>query len=238
MDVLADALIVLDLTVLGDGGGAVDDEIEVFIGGDADGQRVGTEHAVDAPGRSNRRTGVGSGDADAALLCSLGSIVTGDTIVAGVADNDHAHTILLGLVDGHLHGLVTDDLTHSVVSVDNSGGLSLFDDLEVGDGLLDASLDSVEIDGFEAVAAVALDSALVGLKKDVGADLCIFFGDAVADESVSYERGDDVPGTKNSRHDYFNSLNNSADTEIPYLYTEIPSHTIVPFCLFFINNNL
>ena len=118
--------------------------------------------------------------------------------MAGVTNSDHTHTILLSLLDSHLHSLVTDNLTHTVVTVDNCGGLGLFDDLKVGNGVLDTCLDSVKVDRLEAVAAVRLDAALVALKQNVSTDLSILARNAVAYKGVDDEIGDCFPVKDNS----------------------------------------
>ena len=177
MYVFAYTGVVFDLTVLRDGGRAVDEEVEIFVGGDTDGQGVGAEHAFNTEGGSDGRTGVCTGDTDAAFLAGHPGIVAGDAVVAGVAHNDHAHAVLLCLVDSHSHGLVADDLAHTVVTVNDSGGLGLLNDLKVGHGVLDTRLDAVKVDGLEAVDTVGLDAALVALQQNVGADLGVRIGE-------------------------------------------------------------
>ena len=185
--VLVKTCVVLELTVLVGGGSAVKVEVEGLIGGNAESEGVGTEHTLYAEGRSNGGTSVGTGKTDTALRSSHGGVVACDTVVAGVTNSNHTHTVLLSLIDSHLHSLVTDNLTHTVMSVNNSGGLGLLDDLKIGYGVLNTCLDSVKVDRLETVAAVGLDTALVGFEKNVCADLRVLAGNAVAYERVNYK---------------------------------------------------
>ena len=82
---------------------------------------------------------------------------------------------------------------NAVVTVYHSGGFGFLDDLKVGDGVLDAGLDAVQIDGLKAVATVRLDAALVALEQDVCTDDSILARNAVADEGVDNEVGDCFP---------------------------------------------
>ena len=63
----------------------------------------------------------------------------------------------------------------------------LAEDFKLGDRLLDPIEDAVDVNGLEAVDAMALDAALVGLEQHVGAD------DRVAGDADGYEGvGDEV----------------------------------------------
>lgn len=84
-DFLADAGVVFHAAVLDDRGGAVKQEVEVLVGGNAHGQGVGAEHALNAKGRRDGGTGVGAGHADAARVGGHIRIVTSNTIVGGIA---------------------------------------------------------------------------------------------------------------------------------------------------------
>lgn len=179
-------------------------EIERLVGRNAQSQRVGAERAGNAEGRRNGRTRVGAGDADAALLGRHRGVVARDAVVAGIANDDHAHAVLLRLVDCQLHGLVADDLTHTVVAVHNRGGLGFLDDFKIGYGVLDASLDAVQVNGLEAVDAVGLDAAMIGLEQHVRANLRILFRNAVLNERFGNEIGNGLPIDDDSAcHDDF-----------------------------------
>ena len=60
-------------------------------------------------------------------------------------------------------------------------------DFEICHGVLDARLDTVDVDGLEAVDAVAFNAALVGGEKHVGADFGVLAGNANADKCVGDE---------------------------------------------------
>ena len=107
--------------------------------------------------------------------------------MAGIADNNHAHAVLLSLVDSHLHRLVADNLTHAVMTVNNCGCFGFLNDFKVGYGVLNTVVDAVDVDRLKTVAAVGFDSASVRLKKNVNNDLRVLFGNAYANESVTNE---------------------------------------------------
>ena len=187
MHVFADSFIIFNLTVLGNGSCTVNDEIEIFVGGDADGQRVGAEHTFHTERGCYGRTCVGAGDADATCFCGHACIVACNAVVGGVTNRNHTHAVGLCLFDRHAHGFVTDDLSHAVVTVHNCGAGSLADDLKIGYGLLNAVIDAVDINRFEAVDTVGFDTSAVGFKKNVCNDGCIFCGNADTFESIDYE---------------------------------------------------
>ena len=58
--------------------------------------------------------------------------------MAGIADNNHAHTIFLRFGDRHLHRTVANDLTHTVMPIDNSGSGCFFNDFKICYRLLDS----------------------------------------------------------------------------------------------------
>ena len=80
-----------------------------------------------------------------------------------------------------------------MMAVHNGGGGGFLNDFKVGHGELDAGLDAVQIDGLEAIYAVGLNAALVGLQQHVRANLGILFGNAVALERIHNKVGDDIP---------------------------------------------
>ena len=120
--------------------------------------------------------------------------------MAGVADYSHSHSILLGLVYSQLHGLVSDDLPHAVVTVDYSCGLGLLEYLKVGDRILDACLYTVQIDRLEAVAAMTLYAPAVRFQKDIGTDPGILLRHTITFECIGNKRSDKIPWTNNSAH--------------------------------------
>jgi hypothetical protein len=60
-------------------------------------------------------------------------------------------------------------------------------DFVVRDGVEDARVDAVEIDGLKAVAAVAFNAAAVALEQDVRADFRVFLRNAISLERVDHE---------------------------------------------------
>ena len=185
--------VVLQLTILVGGRSRVKVEVEFLVGRNAEREGVSSESALNAKGRSNGGTSVSSRHTHTACGGCHRGIVACDTVVAGITNYNHTHTVLFSLFDSHTHRLVADDLTHTVVTVNDSGRLGLFDYLKIGDGVLDTCFDAVEVNGLEAIAAVGLDTALIRLKKNVGADLRVCSRYAVAYEGIDYEICDCFP---------------------------------------------
>ena len=190
---LAAALIELDLAVLDDGGGAVKVEGELLIGGDGEGEGVGTHHGLHAEGGGHGGAGVGAADADHASLLRHGSPVARDAVVGGVADRAAGHAVLLGLLDEHLHHPIAGHHAHAVVGVHHHGGGGVLQNLDLRFGQQGAVDDAVDVNGLKAVAAVALDAPAVRLQQNVGTDFCVLLGHAVGLEHVDHKRVHQVP---------------------------------------------
>ncbi|CDD03581.1 unknown [Ruminococcus sp. CAG:382] len=107
--------------------------------------------------------------------------------MAAVSDGYHAHAVFLCLFDSHAHRFVADDLTHAVVTVNDRRCGRFAHDFEICHGVLDARLDTVDVDGLEAVDTVAFNAALVGGEKHVGADFGVLAGHTHADKCVGDE---------------------------------------------------
>ena len=182
------------------GGGAVEVEVEGLVGGHAQGQRVGAEHALHAPGGSHRGPGVGARHAHAAGLRGHGGVVARDAVVAGVAGDHHAHAVGLGLFDGKLHAPVADHLAHAVVAVHHRRGGGVFDDLKARHGVLDPGLDTVQVDGLEAVHAVGLDAPPVRLQQVVRAERRVLRRYAAAREDLRHKIRNRPPVHGHLRH--------------------------------------
>ena len=133
------------------------------------------------------RTGVCTGNADAARVGRHCGVITGDAVMAAVSDGYHAHAVFLCLFDSHAHRFVADDLTHAVVTVNDRRCGRFAHDFEICHGVLDACLDTVDVDGLEAVDAVAFNAALVGGEKHVGADFGVLAEHTHSDKCVGDE---------------------------------------------------
>ena len=122
--------------------------------------------------------------------------------MAGIADGDHAHAVLLCFFDRHRHGFETNDLSHAVVTVNDGGGGGFLQNFEIGDGVLNTCFDSVDIDRLEAVASVRFDAAAVAFKQNVCTDTGILCRYARADESIRDERFGGFPIKINFCHEF------------------------------------
>ena len=200
MNRLVNSFVVFDLTVLSDRGCAVDNEIEILIGRDTDGQRICAEHTFNAEGRSNGRTCVCTRNADAACLCRHCCVISCNTVMAGIADCNHTHSVFLSLFDSHFHRLVADNLSHSVVTVNNSRCRSFLDNFKVCYGILNTCVYSVDVNRLKTVAAVGLNSPSVRFKNDINDDLAVLLGNADTLESVNHKIVQCFPITYNFTH--------------------------------------
>ena len=73
------------------------------------------------------------------------------------------------------------------MAVNNCGCFGFLNDFKVGYGVLNAVVDSVDVNRLKTVASVRFDSALIGFKKDVNNDFCVLFRNAYTDECVTNE---------------------------------------------------
>ena len=190
---LVAALVVLDLTVLYDGSSTVIVEGELLIGRNGEGEGVGTHHRLNTEGRCYGRTSIGTGDTDHTGLLSHGGPVTCDTVMGGIVDGTTCHAVNLCLLDQLLHHLVGSNHTHTVMSIHNYSGRGLLNDLTIGYRQQSAVLNTIQINRFETVAAVALNTATVRLQQNVCTDCCILSGNAVCLEYVDHEIIDQIP---------------------------------------------
>ena len=75
--------------------------------------------------------------------------------------------------------------THSVMRIHYDGGGCFFYDFNIGNGQKSALFDTIDVDGFEAVAAVAFDASSVRFEQYVSADCGVLSRYSVAHKSVS-----------------------------------------------------
>ena len=179
--------VLLDLAPLVGAGGAVDDEGEGVVGRDAERQGVGAQHGLDAEGRGDGGTGVGSRQADASGLGGHRGVVPGDAVVGGILHGDETDAVLLGLLDGHVHGVRADVQAEAEVAVEEGGGLRLLEDVDGLVGEQDAVVHAVAVNGLQSAKAVAVDAALVRFDEDVGADLGPLRRHPVREEHLVHE---------------------------------------------------
>ena len=95
----------------------------------------------------------------------------------GVARGDDAHAGGLGLLDGHFHGQMTDQLTHAVVPVDDGGDRRLKHNLGLCIDMNHALFDALVV-AHHALHAVRLDAVQICSQKHILNDVCFRFREA------------------------------------------------------------
>ena len=111
----------------------------------------------------------------------------------GVADGAAGHAVFPGLFNESFHHVIGSYHAHAVMSVVHQRGGGVFQDLDFRGGFQSPLDNAVDVDGLEAVDAVALDAALVGLEQHVGADDRVVAGDTDRYEGVGDEVVKRVP---------------------------------------------
>ena len=94
--------------------------------------------------------------------------------MCGIEDGAACHTVLAGLVNQHFHHLMTGHHTQAVMSIHNERRRGLFYEFDLCFRKKRSVFDTVEINRFKAVAAMALNAAPVTFQKDIRADCSVF----------------------------------------------------------------
>ena len=137
--------ILLNLATLIRGGSTINDEGKVIVGRDAKRQGVGAQHGLDAKGWGNRGTGVGTRQPDATGVGGHGGVVSRDAIMRGILHGHETDSVLLGLLDGHVHGVRADVQPQAEVAIEKGGGFRLLEDVDGLVGEEDAVVHAVAL---------------------------------------------------------------------------------------------
>ena len=160
------------------------------------------------------RPGIGARDANHILLSRHRRIVASDAIVARIAHGNHAQTILFRLINCHFHRFIADDLAHAVVAVNDRCGRRFLHDFKIGNGVLNADINAVNINGLKTVDSVGFNAPAVGLQQYVRANLRILARNANAYECVRYKRADGFPVNDGFCHDESLHFHNNSEWKI------------------------
>ena len=190
--ILAEAVVEFDLAALSYRSGIVGHEGEGFIGGHAPCHGVGAEHGLDTPGGGDGWPGRCGSHADHASFDGHHRVVESGAVVRGIADNCHAESVLLGLVDRHLHGAFGDVVAHAIVAVNDGGRGRFLHYVKIRLGQLGAGPNPVEIYRLETPDSMGINASLIGGDKDVGANRGFFGGNADGFETRAHKRFDFV----------------------------------------------
>ena len=127
--------------------------------------------------------------------------------MAGITNGNHAHTVFLSLFDCHFHRLVTDDLSHTVMTVNNSRCRSFLNNFKIRDRILNTCFDSVDINRLEAVAAVGFDTASVRFKDNVNNNLAVLSRNTYTLERINHKIMQCFPIAYNFAHNKTSYVN-------------------------------
>ncbi len=157
-------------------GGAVQNKGKLLVGGKTEGKGVGAQHVLHTVGGGNRGPGVGPCHPDHSGLGSHGGVVTGNSVMGGIAHRHHPQTVLLRLVDGHLHRCSGHHMTHPVVSVQHGGGLGILNNINLRNRVQNPRIDAVQINRFEPAYPVGVDTPLIRFNEHFGNNFRIIPG--------------------------------------------------------------
>ena len=166
----------LQLAAGDDCGGSVEEEI-IGLGRERAGDGVGAQHGLPGKGGNHDGFAVGAGETHQPFLAGHLGIVTGDAVVVGVPDGDDAHASRLGLLDGHFHGLMGNQLSHGLMGVDDGGDGRLEHHFGLGMDVDHAFFDALVV-ADHPLHTVGLDAVQVGSQQNVLNDIGLRFGEA------------------------------------------------------------
>ncbi len=189
---LADSVIELQLSSLDNGSSAVQKEWILFICRNSHCQRVCSHHILYSESRSYGRSCVCSSYSDHSGLCCHADPVSCNSVVGRIADCYAGCAVFSCLFNGHLHGLVACNHSHSVISIKNGSSWKLPDYVDLCLRVQDSLVDSVNVDRFEPVYTVTFNSPLVAFNKNVSADCCVLFWNSQLYEGLLHKVNDKV----------------------------------------------
>ena len=128
-----------------DGCGSIVHVGKWLIGRRGNGDGIGTQHRHDPKGRRGGWMRVGDAQAHHPLFDSHERVVTGNAIVAGIADGNCPDTILPGSIDRQFHRMVAHHHSHPIPAVDHSRCLGIPDHGPVRLGELQSILNALVI---------------------------------------------------------------------------------------------
>ena len=119
--------------------------------------------------------------------------------MTGVADCTGCHSVSFRFFDELFHHAVARNHAHAVMSIINKRCGRFAQHFNICDGIQYSLFEPVDINRFETIAAVALYPPSVAFNKNIGADLRIPFGNAIAHERIFHEICDNIPRDIGSR---------------------------------------
>ena len=153
-----------------------------------EGNGIGAQHRLSTEGRDQDRLAVGHTDADQAFPGGHTGIVAGNAEMVGIPHRNHTNPRSSGLLNGKLHCLDAQKLTHGVVTFDGSGNGSLFYDLGFGMDIHEAVGDLLVITD-QPLDTVGLDTAKIRIQKHIGNALALLGTEAVTCKDTFAECG-------------------------------------------------
>ena len=176
----------LQLAACDNGGRRIKEEV-IRLSGHRAGDGVGAEHGKAAVRRHHDGLAVRAAEADKPFTASHLRVIACDAVMVGIADGDDANAALLCLFNGERHGLVTDKLAHTVMSVDHGGDRRFKDHLWLGVDMDHTLFDALVIT-YHTLHTVTLDAIKVARKQDVLNNVGFCFGETELFKRLHAER--------------------------------------------------
>ena len=162
----------LQLAACDNGGRRIKEEV-IRLSGHRAGDGVGAEHGKAAVRRHHDGLAVRAAEADKPFTASHLRVIACDAVMVGIADGDDANAALLCLFNGERHGLVTDKLAHTVMSVDHGGDRRFKDHLWLGVDMDHTLFDALVIT-YHTLHTVTLNSIKIRHQKHIFNVLALF----------------------------------------------------------------
>ena len=84
--------------------------------------------------------------------------------MCGIAHSYHPETVLFCLIDSHLHGLLTHDVPHTVITVENRRGGCFLDYINLSNRVQYSPVDPVYIDRLEPSDSMGIYAAFIPIR--------------------------------------------------------------------------
>ena len=123
---MADAGIILNLSVLNDRSGTVQHKRKRLIRRHTERQWIRSQHILHAKGGGDGGARIRTGNTDHILLRGHACPIPGNPIVGRISDRHHAHTVFTRFFDTYIHSLFAGHHTHTIVGVQHGRGRRLF----------------------------------------------------------------------------------------------------------------
>src|SRR6267378_8358554 len=164
----------------------VDHNRRLIFSGKGDSNRVSAQHAFRAPQRRHQFGGIGHRPANHVALQGLQHVVTGDTVVIGIADADPAGTGLFGHVHCNFICLRANDQAQTIVAIDGGSAQRRAQNLDLRRRINQTFAEQIKVTR-KTRHAMRIDTAQVSRSEHVGSLLRVRLGHTEVKKDASAE---------------------------------------------------